>query len=71
MGLSGKMRIQILPPRFTWRVMAIRAASICREVIHPGWVVIRPNSPKARFEPRYAFPGIRPFCILRYLVRAG
>src|SRR5437879_4788779 len=35
-GLSGKMRIHTLPPRFTWRVMAIRAASIWRAVIHAG-----------------------------------
>ena len=34
-GLSGKIRIQILPPRLTWRVMAIRAASIWRAVIQP------------------------------------
>src|SRR5215211_9121082 len=33
-GLSGKMLIQTLPPRRTWRVMAIRAASIWRAVIH-------------------------------------
>jgi hypothetical protein len=33
-GLSGKIRIHILPPRFTWRFMAIRAASIWRFVIH-------------------------------------
>jgi hypothetical protein len=36
MGLSGKMLIQTLPPRLMWRVMAIRAASIWRAVIHPG-----------------------------------
>ena len=35
-GLSGKIRIHTLPPRLTWRVMAIRAASIWRAVIHPG-----------------------------------
>src|ERR1700716_3618029 len=35
-GLSGKMLIQTLPPRLMWRVMAIRAASIWRAVIHPG-----------------------------------
>ncbi|EAQ68550.1 ribosomal protein [Synechococcus sp. RS9917] len=34
-GLSGKIRIQILPPRLTWRVMARRLASIWREVIQP------------------------------------
>src|SRR5438477_12384096 len=35
-GLSGKIVIQTFPPRLTWRVMAIRAASIWRAVIHPG-----------------------------------
>src|SRR3954469_12281192 len=35
-GLSGKIVIQTLPPRFTCRVMAIRAASIWRAVIQPG-----------------------------------
>jgi hypothetical protein len=35
-GLSGKMLIHTLPPRLMYRVMAIRAASICRFVIQPG-----------------------------------
>ena len=35
-GLSGNTRIHTFPPRLTWRVMAIRAASIWRAVIHPG-----------------------------------
>src|SRR4029077_2557080 len=35
-GLSGEIRIHTWPPRFTWRVMAIRAASIWRAVIHAG-----------------------------------
>ena len=35
-GLSGKMLIQTLPPRLMWRVIAIRAASIWRAVIHAG-----------------------------------
>src|SRR5205823_3033829 len=35
-GLSGKIVIQTLPPRLTWRVIAILAASICRAVIQPG-----------------------------------
>src|SRR5918993_343709 len=53
-GLSGNIRIQILPPRLTWRVMAIRAASICRSVIHPGSIVFRPYSPKLIEPPRVA-----------------
>jgi hypothetical protein len=46
-GLSGKIRIQILPPRFTERVIARRAASIWRLVIQAGSWVARPYSPKA------------------------
>ena len=41
-GLSGKTRIQILPPRLTERVMARRAASICRLVIQAGSIVASP-----------------------------
>src|SRR3954447_6481401 len=33
-GLSGKTLIHTLPPRLMWRVIAIRAASICRAVTH-------------------------------------
>src|SRR5207244_3496267 len=35
-GLSGKIRIHTLPPRFISRVMATREASICRLVAQPG-----------------------------------
>ena len=35
-GLSGNTRIQILPPRLMNRVIATRAASICRAVIQHG-----------------------------------
>src|SRR3990170_2668409 len=41
-GLSGKTRIQIFPPRLTWRVMAIRPASIWRAVIPPGSIACKP-----------------------------
>src|SRR5438270_10978606 len=34
-GLSGKSVIHTLPPRLTWRGIAIRAASIWRSRIHP------------------------------------
>src|SRR5438094_257917 len=44
-GLSGKMLIQTLPPRRTWRVIAIRAASIWRAVIQPGSKAWMPKSP--------------------------
>src|SRR4029453_13198479 len=45
-GLSGKTRIQTLPPRLRLRVSATRAASICRLVTHPGSRALRPKSPK-------------------------
>src|SRR5688572_29134429 len=70
-GLSGKMRIQILPPRLTERVMARRAASICRLVIHAGSWVARPYSPKATVWPPLARPDMRPRITLRCLTRLG
>src|SRR3990167_7251163 len=71
MGLSGKMRIQIRPPRLIWRVMARRAASIWRAVRRPRPVAFRPYSPKLTLLPRVATPVFRPFCSLRYLRLAG
>jgi hypothetical protein len=41
-GLSGNTRTQILPPRLMKRVIATRAASICRSVIHAGSIAFRP-----------------------------
>src|SRR5262249_40557144 len=70
-GLSGKIRIQILPPRLTWCVIARRAASICREVIQVASSAISPKSPKATELPRWAMPLVRPRCCLRYLTRLG
>src|ERR1700691_3031124 len=70
-GLSGKSRIQILPPRFTKRVIATRLASICRSVIHPGSSTLSPTWPKASVLPRQAFPVMRPRCCLRYLTFFG
>src|SRR5688572_9097831 len=70
-GLSGKMRIHILPPRLIERVIATRAASIWRFVIHAGSRACRPNSPNSTVPPRYALPRIRPRCCLRYLTRFG
>src|ERR1019366_4342692 len=43
-GLSGNKRIHTLPPRLMERVMATRAASICRDVIHAHSMAFRPNS---------------------------
>src|SRR3990172_7116201 len=71
MGLSGKTRIHTLPPRFTCRVMATRAASICREVSRPVSSALSPKSPKASVPPRYALPRMRPFCCLRCLTFLG
>src|SRR5512137_282620 len=70
-GLSGKIRIQIRPPRLIWRVIARRAASIWRAVNRPRPTAFRPNSPKLTFAPRVATPVLRPFCSLRYFRLAG
>src|SRR6476469_1115203 len=70
-GLSGKMRIQMRPPRLMWRVIARRAASICRDVSRPRIVALRPYSPKLTLLPTVATPLFRPFCSLRYFLLAG
>src|SRR3989442_15664022 len=70
-GLSGKMRIQMRPPRLMWRVIARRAASIWRAVSRPRPVALSPYSPKLTLLPTVATPLLRPFCILRYLSLAG
>src|SRR5487761_2409595 len=70
-GLSGKMRIQIRPPRLMWRVIARRAASIWRDVRRPRAVALRPYSPKLTLLPTVATPLLRPFCSLRYFLLAG
>src|SRR5215467_16001479 len=70
-GLSGKIRIHTLPPRFTKRVMAIRPASICRSVIQAASSVFNPKSPNSSDEPRHALPRMRPRCCLRYFTFFG
>src|SRR5690348_3404605 len=70
-GLSGKIRIQMRPPRLMCRVMARRAASIWRAVRRPRPVAFNPHSPKLTLLPRVAMPLLRPFWYLRYLVLAG
>src|SRR5512144_650564 len=70
-GLSGKMRIQMRPPRLMWRVIARRAASIWRAVSRPRTSAFRPYSPKETLAPRVATPLLRPFCSLRYFLLAG
>src|SRR5215475_6423367 len=70
-GLSGKMRIQSLPPRLTKRVMATRPASICFPVIQAASVAFSAYSPNAMLVPRLAAPARRPLCCLRYLTFLG
>src|SRR5512135_2691336 len=70
-GLSGKMRIQIRPPRLMWRVIARRAASIWRDVRRPRAIALRPYSPKLTLLPTVATPLLRPFCSFRYFLLAG
>src|SRR5947209_13998265 len=70
-GLSGNRRIHTLPPRFIDRVMATRAASICRSVIHAHSSAFNPNSPKAIDDPRHALPAMRPRCCFLYFTFFG
>src|SRR5581483_3963803 len=70
-GLSGKTRIQMRPPRLMWRDTARRAASSWRAVRRPRVVAFRPCSPKDTLLPRVATPVLRPFCCFLYLVLAG
>src|SRR5687767_5551678 len=70
-GLSGKIRMKILPPRFTLRASVTRAASIWRLVTHAGSSAFSPKSPKDRVDPRWALPFMRPRWAFRYLTRLG
>src|ERR1022692_4084433 len=70
-GLSGNKRIHTLPPRLMERVMATRAASICRDVIHAHSMAFRPNSPKEIDDPRQALPHMRPRCCFLNLTFFG
>ena len=70
-GTSGNTRIQIRPPRLTWRDMARRAASISRAVMRQRSVAFKPYSPNATELPRCALPAILPLNCLRNLVRFG
>src|ERR1017187_7999949 len=71
MGLSGKIRTYSFPPRFTWREIAVRAASICRAVTKPQVMACSPNSPKDTVVPPLETPRILPFCCLRHLTLSG
>ena len=71
-GLSGKIRIHTLPPRFISRVIATRAASICRLVIQPGSSAHAGRTRRTRpCCPACAMPLVRPLNILRNLIRFG
>src|SRR6185369_10502217 len=70
-GLSGKMRMYSFPPRLTWREIAMRAASIWREVTNPHDSACSPNSPKESVVAPLEMPRIFPFCCLRHLTFFG
>src|SRR5919106_3714575 len=70
-GLSGKTLIQTLPPRLILRVIAMRAASICRFVSHPGSSALMPKSPNCTAVWPLAVPRMRPRWYLRNLVFFG
>src|ERR1700709_1748055 len=65
------MLIQTLPPRLILRVIATRAASICRLVIQPRSTAFSPYSPKATLLPPLVSPRMRPRNCLRCLTRFG
>src|SRR5665213_3658701 len=50
---------------------ALRAASICRLVIHTGASACRPNSPNVSVLPTSALPRMRPRCWRRHFTRFG
>src|SRR5918997_3361345 len=70
-GTSGKMRIHTRPARFMARVIARRAASICRALTRSGSSALRPNWPKFRSTPPFAVPETRPLNCLRNFVFFG
>src|SRR5215211_8706498 len=70
-GLSGKTLIHTFPPRLILRVIATRAASIWRLVIHPRSRAFSPYSPNATVLPPFVFPRRRPRICLRCLTRLG
>src|SRR6056300_1676298 len=70
-GLSGKIRIQVLPPRLRVRLITRRAASIWRALTYPLPVAWSPIAPKLTALALYDSPVIRPRICLRYLVRFG
>src|SRR5919107_1759547 len=65
------MEIQTFPPRRMWRVMAIRADSICRFVTYAGSSAWMAYSPKLICVPPLARPERLGWCCLRCLTRRG
>src|SRR5919107_4161379 len=65
------MEIQPFPPRRMWRVMAIRADSICRLVTYAGSSAWMAYSPKLIWVPPFARPERLGWCCLRCLTRRG
>src|SRR4051794_34087704 len=70
-GLSGKRLIQTFPPRLILRVIAIRAASICRFVSQPASSDFSPYSPNWTVVWPLEVPARRPRWCLRNLVFFG
>src|SRR5206468_12251191 len=70
-GLSGYTLIQTFPPRLILRVIAIRAASICRLVSQPASSDLSPYSPNCTLVCPRDSPARRPRCCLRNLTRLG
>src|ERR1019366_7722030 len=70
-GLSGKTRIQTLPPRLTWRVMAIRAASIWRAVTQAGSEPLAPIVPEVDRLATLGHAGESPALLFAVLHLAG
>src|SRR5215475_9185004 len=70
-GLSGKIRIQSLPPRLMKRVIATREASIWRSVIQAFSIALSPYSPNDNSPPRQAFPLRRPRICFLYFTFLG
>ena len=71
-GLSGKIRIHTLPPRFISRVIATREASICRLVTQPGSRLMQAElAERDGVAPARRCRVVRPLNCLRNLIRFG
>src|SRR6056297_717589 len=70
-GLSGKIRIQILPPFLVNLVTTLRAASICLEVIQLDSKLFKPKLLKSTLVVLVALPKFLNLCAFLYLVFLG